>query len=171
MARQKSLAAGENLFIMMSTNHSTAKIKALLFAALLLAAPFLLSACLTNDSNPNNGIPTSENSALKLHHTVPAQVKVGDVFSMQLTVSVKKSLPAVSVKEQLSGLKLVDKGEFIGIEQNVLRGVILNAKSGDTQVFNYKALCEHATTYTVIGFADSKNVSLVMDTAEVKCVD
>ncbi|MBI1729118.1 hypothetical protein HY229_08315 [Candidatus Acetothermia bacterium] len=156
---------------MMNINHSSVRAKALLVAGLLIAIPVLLTACLSNDNNPNNGIPTSENSALKLHHTVPAQVKVGEVFAVQFSVSIKKSLPAVSVREQLSGLKLVDKGEFISIEQNVLRGVILNAKSGDTQVFNYKALCEKATTYTIIGFAESKDVSLVMDTAEVKCVD
>ena len=137
-----------------------------LLTAILLAIPALIAACF--HTSPQGGPLTAENETLKITHSAPATAKMGQPFTVQVTVKVKKSIQAVSVREQLSGLSLVDVGDFQGIDQNVLRGFVLNPKAGDTQVFTYKAQCPAAITYQLVGFAETQGAG-VMETAKIKC--
>ncbi len=139
-----------------------------LIAALLLLTPILVAACFHSGPGGNSGIPTPEDSALKIRHNAPAKAKVGVPFTVELVIQVKKSTPAVSVKEQLSGLSLVDQGSFNGHEQNILRGVILSPKAGDVVTYTFQAQCSAAIKYQLVGIAETKG-SYVLETASVDC--
>lgn len=135
----------------------------------ILAVPLLLTACIF-DSAEDLG-PTFENNVLKINHTVPSSAVVGEEFTITIHVEVKKSIQALSVREALSGLKLVGQGDFIGLDKNTLRAFILDPTPGETVSFSYTAKCEHPITYTITGFADTKNAKTVWESAEVNCTE
>ena len=139
-------------------------------AAIVLVVISIFTAGCIQDSSGNLG-PTHENAVLKISHTVPlGEVKVGEAFTVVLNVTAKRSFPAVSIKEALSGLTLVSPGDFIGIDQNTLRGLMMEPAAGEVQSFSFEASCEHAITYTITGFAETPE-GRVWESAKVTCVE
>jgi len=141
----------------------------LFIAALVVAVvAVFLTSCI--DTGSTNLGPTYENSVLRISHSVPSEITVGETFTVSITITAKKSLPAVSVREALSGLTLVDPGAFIGIDNNTLRGLMLDPSAGDSETFSYDAVCDHPITYTVTGFAETQE-GRVWESVEIRCVE
>ena len=143
--------------------------KVILAAAAVLVLSIVLAGCIDQGGNNNLG-PTNENAVLKIAHSVPSQATVGETFTVSITVTAKKRVSAVSVREALSGLTLVDAGSFIGIDQNTLRGLMLEPSAGESETFSYDASCEHPIRYTITGFAETPE-GRVWESVEVNCVE
>jgi hypothetical protein len=141
----------------------------IVFSVMILSIPLLIAACIHDDTTDLG--PTYENNVLKISHSVPSSVKVGEEFTVTINVEVKKSIQALSVREALSGLKLSAQGDFIGLDKNTLRGFILNPSAGEMVSLSYTAQCEHPITYTITGFADTKNARTVWESAEINCTE
>ena len=142
----------------------------LALAAVVLVVISIFTAGCIQDNTGNLG-PTHENAVLKISHTVPlGDIKVGEAFTVVINVTAKRSFPAVSIKEALSGLTLVSPGDFIGIDQNTLRGLMMEPAAGEVATFSYEASCSHPITYTLTGFAETPE-GRVWESAKINCVE
>jgi hypothetical protein len=121
----------------------------------------------------NNGSTAGqiENGVFKISHEFPAEAKVDEDFSVTIIIEVKGQIQALSVRETLSGLKLVSQGDFIGIQQNTLRAFVISPTSGETVSFSYTASCTRPDVYSITGFAETKDVETVWETVDIYCTE
>ncbi len=115
--------------------------------------------------------PPLKKGVLEVYREHPEQARVGETITVTLVVTVKETLPAVSVKENFDGLTLVDPGlDFLGVEDSVLRGLIVKPAAGTQKTFTYQVKCEYPITYTITAIVESKGVEPVWETTQITCV-
>lgn len=125
----------------------------------------LLVGCFHESAPP----PTVD--ALHITRELPAQAVVGEPFTVRLTVTVDQALPAVSIREDVDGLTIVDKGDFPAVEGNTLRGFMIQPPAGASQTFLYEVKCSDPITYAITAIVQSKDVTPAWETSSIKCVE
>ncbi len=128
----------------------------------------LISACLHTKVPP----PLPGKAVLQVWREVPAQVFVGETFTVRLTIRVERTLPAVLVKELFPGLTLVDAGSgFTIAQEDTLKGVILEPSAGTTKTFSYRVRCPKPMPYTIVGEVSTKGLDPVVTISTLTCAE
>jgi hypothetical protein len=139
--------------------------------ALFFVAP-LMASCDQLSNVPQPPPPPPAKSVLHISREAPQQVKVGDTFTVKLTVRVDEAVAAVLVKELVGGLTLADPGsDFTLAQQDTLQGVILKPSAGSTKTFTYQLRCPKAIPYTIVGEASTKGSDPAYAITTVTCVE
>jgi len=110
----------------------------------------------------------AETAEMRISRSAPAQAAVGETFTVELTVTAKVDLGAISVKEDFGGLTLVDSGDFILVDR-LLRAVMIRPTAGTTQTFTYQLSCPREGTFTITGTAESRGVPTARVTSTITC--
>jgi len=129
-----------------------------------------MAGCLHDNPAPGNGNdqPSTED-ALEVSVTAPEQVSPNQPFTVGVTVSTDRSLPAISLRADFDGLSLVDKGDFMNVEGNVVQSAIVQPASGEEQTLEFEAECTENIDYAITGIAQSKDITPVWNTVDVQC--
>jgi len=107
---------------------------------------------------------------LHIERLAPTEVNVGEEFTVQLRVTTDQALPAISVRELFGDLVLVDPGtDFINVEGDTLKGVILEPQAGTMKTFTYRLRCPQASTFTIAGEARTRGAEPVFAVSTITC--
>lgn len=130
----------------------------------------LVAGCLHDNPAPGNGNnqPPTED-ALEVSVAAPEQASPNQPFTVGVTVSTDQSLPAISLRADFDGLSLVDKGDFMNVEGNVVQSAIVQPASGAEQTLEFEAECTENIEYAITGIAQSKDITPVWSTVDVQC--
>lgn len=141
-----------------------------LLLAGLIAMGGLLVGCFHENPAPGNGgnQPPTED-ALDVSVTAPEQAQPNQPFTVAVTVSTSQSLPAISLQADFDGLSLVDRGEFMSVDGNVVQAAIVQPAAGDEETLEFEAECTENVQYAVTGIAQSRDITPVWSTVNIQC--
>ena len=132
----------------------------------------LLAGCFHENPAPGNGNggnPSPTEEALDVSLEAPDQVSPNQAFTVSVTVTTTKSLPAISLRADFDGLTLVDKGDFMNVDGNVVQTAIIQPSAGEEQTLQFQVECTENVQYAVTGIAQSRNITPVWSTANIQC--
>ena len=130
----------------------------------------LVAGCFHENPAPGNGNnqPPTED-ALDVSLTAPEQASPNQPFTVSVTVTTTKSLPAISLRADFDGLTLVDRGDFMSADGNVVQAAIIQPAAGDEQTLEFEVECTENVQYAVTGIAQSRNITPVWSTVNIQC--
>lgn len=141
-----------------------------LFLIGLMLMGGLLMGCFHETPGPGNGgdQPPTED-ALEVSVAAPDQAQPNQPFTVSVTVSTSKSLPAISLRADFDGLSLVDQGDFMSVDANVAQAAIVQPAAGEEQTLAFEAECTEDIEYAVTGIAESRDITPVWHTVNIEC--
>lgn len=143
--------------------------QALLIVGLIVMGG-LVAGCFHDNPAPGNGNnqPPTED-ALEVSVAAPEQATPNQPFTVSVTVSTSQSLPAISLRADFDGLSLVDRGDFMTVEGNVLQSAIVQPAADEEQTLDFEVECTENIEYAITGIAQSKDITPVWSTVDVQC--
>lgn len=124
----------------------------------------LLAGCFHEQA----GSPPTED-ALEVSQEAPSEAQQNQPFTVAVTVTASKAVPAISIRTDFDGLTLVDKGDFLSVDGNVLQAVVIQPAAGDSQTFEFQVECTEQVAYSITAIAQSRDITPVWNTSSVQC--
>ena len=142
----------------------------LILTGALMLLSGLLTGCFHDAGTPTPDQPPTDD-VLNVTQTAPDRATIEQPFTMSVTVRTTKAIPAISVRADIDGLTLVDKGDFLNVEGNVLSGVVIQPAANEEQTFEFEAKCTDPIEYSVTAIVQSKDVTPVWQTSRIPCAE
>lgn len=115
-----------------------------------------------------------DGDALTIERQLPSQATVGDPFTVDVTVTVNKALPAVAITDEFDGLTLASSssGDLSVLQKDnaaTLHGAITGPSAGTAAAYSYRLECPEPGDYPVVTGASAQGEPRAQTEATVTC--